>query len=302
MTGHGGWPLNVFLTPGAGALLRGHLLPARAAPRHAELAAGARGRDARPGAIAVTRSVRAASGIAERLQGGATLAAVDGADRRARRSTPPSTALAGAYDAGLRRLRRRAQVPARLGDRVPAAPRRDGEHVARATLDAAMASGGIYDQVGGGFARYAVDADWLVPHFEKMLYDNALLARAYLHGWQVTGRRACCARSCERDARLGAARDARARGRLLLARSTPTPRARRAASTSGRSSELRDALGAHAEAAIAYFGATRAGQLRGSQHPRAQRARSRERPRRDQAPSLRRARTARLARASTTSA
>jgi uncharacterized protein YyaL (SSP411 family) len=54
------------------------------------------------------------------------------------------------------------------------------------TLDAMMA-GGIYDQLGGGFARYSVDADWLVPHFEKMLYDNALLARAYLHGWQAFG-------------------------------------------------------------------------------------------------------------------
>ena len=50
-----------------------------------------------------------------------------------------------------------------------------------------MASGGMYDQVGGGFARYSVDARWIVPHFEKMLYDNALLARAYLHAWQVTG-------------------------------------------------------------------------------------------------------------------
>jgi uncharacterized protein YyaL (SSP411 family) len=50
-----------------------------------------------------------------------------------------------------------------------------------------MASGGIFDQVGGGFARYSVDATWTVPHFEKMLYDNALLARAYLHGWQVSG-------------------------------------------------------------------------------------------------------------------
>jgi uncharacterized protein YyaL (SSP411 family) len=62
------------------------------------------------------------------------------------------------------------------------------------TLDA-MLAGGIYDQIGGGFARYSVDAAWLVPHFEKMLYDNALLARAYLHGWQVLGheryRRAC---------------------------------------------------------------------------------------------------------------
>jgi uncharacterized protein len=54
------------------------------------------------------------------------------------------------------------------------------------TLDA-MACGGIYDQLGGGFARYSVDATWLVPHFEKMLYDNALLARTYLHGWQVLG-------------------------------------------------------------------------------------------------------------------
>ena len=51
----------------------------------------------------------------------------------------------------------------------------------------AMASGGMYDQVGGGFARYSVDARWVIPHFEKMLYDNALLARAYLHGFQVSG-------------------------------------------------------------------------------------------------------------------
>ena len=50
-----------------------------------------------------------------------------------------------------------------------------------------MASGGINDQIGGGFARYSVDANWTVPHFEKMLYDNAMLARAYLHGWQISG-------------------------------------------------------------------------------------------------------------------
>ncbi|WP_104431207.1 thioredoxin domain-containing protein [Kineococcus xinjiangensis] len=50
----------------------------------------------------------------------------------------------------------------------------------------AMASGGLYDQVAGGFARYAVDAAWVVPHFEKMLYDNALLARVYLHAWRLT--------------------------------------------------------------------------------------------------------------------
>jgi uncharacterized protein YyaL (SSP411 family) len=51
-----------------------------------------------------------------------------------------------------------------------------------------MATGGMYDQLGGGFARYSTDAAWLVPHFEKMLYDNALLSRVYLHAWQVTNR------------------------------------------------------------------------------------------------------------------
>jgi len=51
----------------------------------------------------------------------------------------------------------------------------------------AMARGGMYDVVGGGFARYSTDNNWLVPHFEKMLYDNALLARAYLHAYQITG-------------------------------------------------------------------------------------------------------------------
>src|SRR3990172_1725121 len=51
----------------------------------------------------------------------------------------------------------------------------------------AMATGGMYDQLGGGFARYSVDERWMVPHFEKMLYDNAQLARLYLHAYQVTG-------------------------------------------------------------------------------------------------------------------
>ncbi len=65
-------------------------------------------------------------------------------------------------------------------------PRPEVLEMVTASLDA-MAAGGIYDQVGGGFHRYSVDAHWLVPHFEKMLYDQALLTRAYLHGWMVTG-------------------------------------------------------------------------------------------------------------------
>lgn len=64
----------------------------------------------------------------------------------------------------------------------------DDEALAMAshTLEA-MARGGMYDQLGGGFARYSVDAKWVVPHFEKMLYDNALLARVYAHWWRLTG-------------------------------------------------------------------------------------------------------------------
>ena len=65
-------------------------------------------------------------------------------------------------------------------------PDPDIQGIVETSLDA-MASGGIYDHLGGGFARYSVDAVWLVPHFEKMLYDQALLARVYLHAWQLTG-------------------------------------------------------------------------------------------------------------------
>ncbi|OKJ02096.1 hypothetical protein AMK18_11825 [Streptomyces sp. CB01249] len=63
----------------------------------------------------------------------------------------------------------------------------DGALQMAADTCAAMARGGIYDQLGGGFARYAVDRDWVVPHFEKMLYDNALLCRVYAHLWRSTG-------------------------------------------------------------------------------------------------------------------
>jgi uncharacterized protein len=62
----------------------------------------------------------------------------------------------------------------------------DALNLAEGTCEA-MARGGMYDQLGGGFARYSVDADWVVPHFEKMLYDNALLARVYAHLWRRTG-------------------------------------------------------------------------------------------------------------------
>ena len=83
-----------------------------------------------------------------------------------------------------------------------------------ATLDA-MARGGIYDQLGGGFHRYSDDDVWLVPHFEKMLYDNAQLARVYLHAWQVTGDE-LYRRVAAETLDYVAARDARRERRLLL--------------------------------------------------------------------------------------
>ena len=86
--------------------------------------------------------------------------------------------------------------------------------MARRTLDG-MARGGIYDQVGGGFHRYSVDARWLVPHFEKMLYDNALLVRAYLHAWLVTGDERYRA-VAERDASSTCCASCRSRRRLRV--------------------------------------------------------------------------------------
>src|SRR6202012_4207205 len=62
----------------------------------------------------------------------------------------------------------------------------DALQLAEQTVEA-MARGGMYDQLGGGFARYSVDDAWVVPHFEKMLYDNALLTRVYAHLWRTTG-------------------------------------------------------------------------------------------------------------------
>ncbi len=125
----------------------------------------------------------------------------------------------------------------------------------------AMAAGGIHDQVGGGFARYSVDATWTVPHFEKMLYDNALLARAYLHGWQVSGEERL--QEVCRDTLDWALREMRGpEGGFYSALDADSE------GVEGRFyvwtlAELRDALGEDAQAAIAWFGATETGQLRG---------------------------------------
>jgi uncharacterized protein len=182
MTGAGGWPLNAFITPEQVPIYIGTYFPPDSRmgmPSWRDvLQAVAEAWDEKRDEIRA-----GGAGIAARLQGGAAL----------RASNEPLQA--GLLDSAVEGLRGQFD-PANGGfGRAPKFPpasaleflMRRGEVDMVAQTLRAMASGGMYDQVGGGFARYSVDAYWLVPHFEKMLYDNALLARAYLHGWQVTG-------------------------------------------------------------------------------------------------------------------
>ena len=130
-----------------------------------------------------------------------------------------------------------------------------------------MACGGIHDQVGGGFARYSVDAVWLVPHFEKMLYDNALLARAFLHGYQALGHERWRA-VCERHARLGPARDARPGGRVLLGarrrfRGRGGAFLRLERGRAAARSWTRPASGSEADELLAWWGVSEAGNFEG---------------------------------------
>jgi uncharacterized protein YyaL (SSP411 family) len=183
MTGHGGWPLNAFLTPDGVPFYAGTYYPPQ--PRHGlpswrQLLAGVAQAWREQRSEITEQSQR----IVSRLQGAATLEApeeeIDPAGLDA-----AVAALRGGYDWAHGGFSQRApKFPA--ASAIEYLLRRGEREMALHTLRA-MASGGMYDQVGGGFARYSVDAYWVVPHFEKMLYDNALLARAYLHGWQVSG-------------------------------------------------------------------------------------------------------------------
>ena len=147
-----------------------------------------------------------------------------------------------------RRIRRRTEVSAPDGSAAAAADleavrrRADALEIVRLTLDK-MAAGGIYDHLGGGFHRYSTDARWLVPHFEKMLYDNALLSSAYLEAFQVDAG-AALRGGRPRDDRLRAARNDRARRRLLQHAGRRQRRARRGSSSSGRRTKSKSVLGA----------------------------------------------------------
>ena len=246
--------------------------PSRARGCRAGAGAGRR----RPGVGASSATEiddRSARRSSPRLRGAAAL---QGARRRRstrRRWTPPSTTLRRGYDSEHGGFGGAPKFPAASAIEFLLRARRARRW--RCTRCARWPSGGMYDQVGGGFARYSVDARWIVPHFEKMLYDNALLARAYLHGWQVsaTSRSSgACARRRSTGCCASCARTRAASPR----RWTRTPRASRASTTSGRSTRCaRRWARTSPTVAIAHFGIDRGGQLRGREHPRARDARPR---------------------------
>jgi uncharacterized protein YyaL (SSP411 family) len=182
ITGHGGWPLNAFATPEQVPFYAGTYFPPE--PRHGMpswrqvLEAVADAWETRRDEI-VAQGDRMVTHLETAARIVPSAAMVDPGLLE-----DAVAAIRGSYDADHGGFGRAPKFP--QASTIELLLRRGEREIPLQTLRA-MARGGIYDQLGGGFARYAVDAAWVVPHFEKMLYDNALLARAYLHGWQVSG-------------------------------------------------------------------------------------------------------------------
>ena len=219
MTGHGGWPMTVFLTPDGVPFYGGTYFPPEDRGQHAGLPARAdRRRRGVPGAARRRRQERRRSSrqmLQRKIAPPQRRAADAGAAGRGapRRPRPASTGPTAA-SAARPKFPQPMTLEFLLRQYVRTGDRRRRSAPVELTLDK-MAHGGIYDQLGGGFHRYAVDRIWLVPHFEKMLYDNALLARVYLQAFQVTGKPALPP-GRRGDARLRPARDDRPGRRLLL--------------------------------------------------------------------------------------
>ena len=189
MTGSGGWPMSVFLTPDGRPFYGGTYFPDQ--PRHGMPSF-------RQVLEGVDRSWREQRSEVEAAGGRLVQSLIDQARLQAGADDPTpvlletaTAAIEASFDPVNGGWGRAPKFPqpmtieyllrrhAATGDVRPLS-------VARRTLDA-MADGGLRDQLGGGFHRYSTDAHWLVPHFEQMLYDNAQLARVYLHAWALTG-------------------------------------------------------------------------------------------------------------------
>jgi uncharacterized protein len=182
MTGHGGWPLNAFLRPDGIPFYAGTYYPPQprgGMPSWPQVLEGV----AHAWREQRAEIEQASQTILPRLHGAAALEP-PGGEASERELEEAVTALRRGYDGEHGGWGGQPKFP--QASAIEFLLRRGEREMALHTLRR-MASGGMYDQVGGGFARYSVDARWIVPHFEKMLYDNALLARAYLHAWQLTG-------------------------------------------------------------------------------------------------------------------
>jgi uncharacterized protein YyaL (SSP411 family) len=182
MTGHGGWPLTAFCDPEGVPFYTGTYFPPEP-------------RQGMPSFPMVMEAVVQSWGTQrDKIRESAMrIRSQLGSAARVDPDTEPLSA--GLLDAAVDHFRQSADDRnGGFGDAPKFPPAsalefllaRRGTGIVELTLDR-MAAGGIHDQIGGGFARYSVDPIWLVPHFEKMLYDNALLARAYLHGYQALG-------------------------------------------------------------------------------------------------------------------
>ena len=173
LTGSGGWPMTVVLDHEGRPFFAGTYFPDQ--PRH--------GQPSLPQIL--TAVSRAWNERRDEVDGAA--ASIASALRADLAGTPAGGELAGVAEGAVARLRQEYDETAGGFGRAPKFPpsmvleflRRTGEHEMVTGTMTAMARGGLFDQLGGGFARYAVDRDWVVPHFEKMLYDNALLVGLY---------------------------------------------------------------------------------------------------------------------------
>ena len=182
MTGHGGWPLTAFCDPDGVPFYGGTYFPPE--PRHgmpsfqmvmeAIVQSWSSQREQIRESAARIREQLSAVGRIEPAEGEISRQLIESA----------VTELRGAADMQNGGFGGAPKFPP--ASALELLLTRGQTEVVEVTLDA-MAAGGIHDHIGGGFARYSVDDAWLVPHFEKMLYDNALLARVYLHGYQALG-------------------------------------------------------------------------------------------------------------------
>jgi len=192
MTGAGGWPMSVWLTPDLKPFYGGTYFPAQAhygRPSFGQVLTSLGEAWSRDRASIVAQAEKVHEAVAGYMSG--------------RKAQPPDAPLdAGLIDRAVEELSGRFDsVNGGFGNAPKFPPhrgialllagyRRTGDEnllrMGRLTLDR-MARGGMYDQIGGGFHRYSTDAKWLVPHFEKMLYDNALLAEVYVDAWLATG-------------------------------------------------------------------------------------------------------------------